>query len=110
MEDFSNLNSDEAVKSPEKSAVAICRLTISDSYRDEILKIRLFTVSSTLFSRSGRPFVEFARVVDWERMETVFGKRFCPNRGCLSISTRLMVARHYLKSTHNLSDAEVLRG
>jgi IS5 family transposase len=59
---------------------------------------------------SSHPLVKLTRVVDWERMDAVFGESFCPDQGRPAISTRLMVALHYLKYTHNLSDEEVLRG
>jgi IS5 family transposase len=54
--------------------------------------------------------VKIARTVDWERLDEVFGKTFCPDNGRPAISTRLMAALHYLKYTFNLSDEEVVAG
>jgi len=55
------------------------------------------------------PLVKLAGVVDWDRMDEVFGKTFNPERGRPGISTRLMVSLHYLKYTYNLSDDDVVR-
>jgi transposase, IS5 family len=52
--------------------------------------------------------VKLATVVDWEQLEKAFGSTYCPDNGRPAISTRLMVALHYLKYTHNLSDDNVV--
>jgi transposase, IS5 family len=39
------------------------------------------------------------KVVNWDRLEGVFGSTYCPDNGRPAISTRLMVALHYLKYT-----------
>ena len=46
--------------------------------------------------------------MDWGRLEEVFGSTFCPDNGRPVISTRLLVALHYLKYPHNLSDTDVV--
>jgi len=46
----------------------------------------------------------------WEQLEKVFGSTYCPDNGRPAISTRMMVALHYLKYTHNLSDDDVVAG
>lgn len=51
-----------------------------------------------------------AQIIDWERLDEVFGETFCPDNGRPAASTRLMVALHYLKYTHNLSDYDVVSG
>lgn len=56
------------------------------------------------------PLVKLARVVDWQRLDDIFGQTYCPDQGRPAISTRLMVALHYLKYTHNLSDEDVVAG
>lgn len=56
------------------------------------------------------PLVKIAKTVDWERLDEVFGKTFCPDNGRPAISTRLMVSLHYLKYTFNLSDEEAVAG
>jgi len=52
--------------------------------------------------------VKLAGVVDWDRLDEVFGSTYCPENGRPGISTRLMVALHYLKFMHDLSDQEVV--
>lgn len=54
--------------------------------------------------------VKLAAMVDWDRLDEQFGKMFHPDKGRPGISTRLMVALHYLKYTHNLSDENVVLG
>ena len=58
----------------------------------------------------GHGLVKLGNVVDWDRLEEVFGSTYCPDNGRPAISTRLMVALHYLKYTHNLSDDDVVAG
>jgi transposase, IS5 family len=69
-----------------------------DLFRVELLKI--IDPAHSLAKLSG--------VVDWEQLEKVFGSTYCPDNGRPAVSTRLMVALHYLKYTHNLSDGEVV--
>ena len=71
-----------------------------DLFRIELLQI----IDST------HSLVKLADVVDWNRLEEVFGSTYCPDNGRPAISTRLMVALHYLKYTHNLSDDDVVTG
>ena len=54
--------------------------------------------------------VKLSKVVDWQRFDEVFGKSFCADNGRPAISTRLMVALHYLKYSCDLSDDEVVSG
>lgn len=54
--------------------------------------------------------VKLSKVVNWDQLDKTFGKTFCPDAGRPGISTRLMVALHYLKYTHNLSDEDVVEG
>jgi IS5 family transposase len=54
--------------------------------------------------------VKLAKAVDWDRLDEVFGSTYCPDNGRPAISTRLMVALHYFKYTHNLSDDDVVSG
>lgn len=56
------------------------------------------------------PLVKLSMVVDWQRLEEIFGTSFCADNGRPAISTRLMVALHYLKYSCNLSDEEVVSG
>lgn len=52
--------------------------------------------------------VKLSKVVEWDRLDEIFGSTYCPETGRPGVSTRLMVALHYLKYTHNLSDEDVV--
>ena len=54
--------------------------------------------------------VKLGKAVDWDRLDEVFGATYCPDNGRPGVSTRLMVALHYLKYTYNLSDEDVVDG
>ena len=58
----------------------------------------------------GHPLVKLSKAVDWKRLDDVFGETYCPDNGRPAISTRLMVALHYLKYTYDLSDEDVVQG
>ncbi len=70
----------------------------------------LFRVELMQIIDPGHSLVKLANVVDWDRFEQIFGSTYCPDNGRPAISTRLMVALHYLKYTHNLSDEDVVDG
>ncbi len=70
----------------------------------------LFRVDLSKIIDRSHSLVKLAAVVDWDQLEKVFGSTFCPDNGRPAISTRLMVALHYLKYTHNLSDDNVVAG
>jgi IS5 family transposase len=54
--------------------------------------------------------IKLANVVDWDRLDELFRSSICPDTGRPAVSTRLMVALHYLKYTFNLSDEDVVEG
>ena len=58
----------------------------------------------------GHGLVKLAKAVDWDRLDDMFGKTYCPDNGRPAISTRLMVSLQYLKYTYNLSDDDVVAG
>ena len=68
----------------------------------------LFRVELTRIIDLGHGLVKLAGAVDWDRLEELFGSTYCPDNGRPGVSTRLMVALHYLKYTHNLSDEDVV--
>jgi IS5 family transposase len=70
----------------------------------------LFRVELMQIIDLGHSLAKLAKVVNWDRLEEVFGSTYCPDNGRPAISTRLMVALHYLKYTHNLSDEDVVAG
>lgn len=43
--------------------------------------------------------VKLAKVVAWDRLDELFGAIYCSDNGRPAVSTRLMVALHYLKYT-----------
>jgi IS5 family transposase len=54
------------------------------------------------------PLVHLGLVIDWESFEQTLGGTYHPSQGAPGISTRLMVALHYLKYQHDLSDEDVV--
>jgi transposase, IS5 family len=70
----------------------------------------LFRPELTSIIHPGHGLVKLARAVNWDRLDEVFGQTFCPDNGRPAVSTRLMVALHYLKYTFNLSDEDVVTG
>jgi IS5 family transposase len=54
------------------------------------------------------PLAELARQIDWSRFDRQFGGSYHASLGAPGISTRLMVALHYLKYQHDLSDEDVV--
>ena len=80
-------------KSPQKNRQ-------QDLFRPELVKI----------IDPSHGLVKLAKVVDWDRLDEMFGKTYCPDNGRPAISTRLMVSLQYLKYTYNLSDDDVVAG
>ena len=70
----------------------------------------LFRVELSQIIAPSHRLVKLSKVVAWDRLEGVFGSTYCPDNGRPAISTRLMVALHYLEYTHNLSDQDVVSG
>ena len=70
----------------------------------------LFRASLANIIDPNHGLVKLSKVVDWDRLDELFGSTYCPDNGRPGISTRLMIALHYLKYTHNLSDDEVVAG
>ena len=68
----------------------------------------LFRVELSRIIDPGHGLVKLSKVVDWDRLDELFGSTYCPDNGRPGVSTRLMVALHYLKYTHNLSDEDVI--
>lgn len=59
----------------------------------------LFRVELTSMIDMRHGLVKLAKAVDWDRLDEVFGATYCPDNGRPGVSTRLMVALHYLKYT-----------
>jgi IS5 family transposase len=69
-------------------------------FRPELIKI----------INPGHEMVKLSNVVDWDRLDELFGETYCPDNGRPGMSTRLMVSLHYLKYTFNLSDEDTVDG
>ena len=54
--------------------------------------------------------IKLAHVVEWDRLDALFGSTYCFDTGRPAVSTRLMVALHYLKYTYNLNDEDIVEG
>ena len=50
------------------------------------------------------PLVRLGQCINWASFEEALGATYHPTLGAPGISTRLMVALHYLKYQHDLSD------
>jgi IS5 family transposase len=54
------------------------------------------------------PLVQLGMRINWASFEQALGATYHPTHGAPGISTRLMVALHYLKYQHDLSDENVV--
>jgi transposase, IS5 family len=54
------------------------------------------------------PLVRLGGCIDWASFEQTLGATYHPTHGAPGVSTRLMVALHYLKYQHDLSDENVV--
>ena len=68
----------------------------------------LFQVELEQMIDMHHPLVRLGKCIDWVSFEEVLGATYHPTHGAPGISTRLMVALHYLKYQHDLSDENVV--
>ena len=68
----------------------------------------LFRSELSRIINSKHGLVKLAKVVEWDSLDELFGSTYCPDNGRPGVSTRLMVALHYLKYTYNLSDEDIV--
>jgi transposase, IS5 family len=54
------------------------------------------------------PLVLLGQCIDWSCLEATLGATYHPSQGAPGLRTRLMVALHYLKYQHDLSDEDVV--
>jgi len=54
------------------------------------------------------PLVRLGKTIDWASFEATLGATYHPTQGAPGSPTRLMVALHYLKYEHDLSDEDVV--
>lgn len=70
----------------------------------------LFQIDLEQLIDMSHPLVRLGGYIDWCSFESTLGASYHPTQGAPGISTRLMVALHYLKYQANLSDEEVVAG
>ncbi len=68
----------------------------------------LFQVELEQIIDAHHPLVQLGMSIDWTAFEQTLGSTYHPTHGAPGISTRLMVALHYLKYQHDLSDENVV--
>ena len=68
----------------------------------------LFQVELKQLINLHHPLVQLGMRIDWASFELALGATYHPTHGAPGISTRLMVALHYLKYQHDLSDENVV--
>jgi IS5 family transposase len=69
-------------------------------------QMELFRTELIKIINPGHEMVKLSNVVDWNRLDELFGATYCVDNGRPGISTRLMVSLHYMKYTFNLSDED----
>jgi IS5 family transposase len=68
----------------------------------------LFQVELEQLIDMNHPLVRLGLCIDWASFEQALGATYHPTHGAPGINTRLMVALHYLKYQHDLSDENVV--
>ena len=68
----------------------------------------LFQIDLEQLIDMNHPLVRLGQYIDWDGFTATLGGSYHPTHGAPGISTRLMVALHYLKYQTDLSDEEVV--
>lgn len=68
----------------------------------------LFRVELDLLIDQAHALVKLGRQINWAGFEESLGRTYAATTGAPGVSTRLMVALHYLKYQHDLSDEAVV--
>jgi transposase, IS5 family len=68
----------------------------------------MFAVELEQLVDMGHPLVRLGQCIDWAAFEEALGATYHPTQGAPGIATRRMVALHYLKYHHDLSDEDVV--
>ena len=69
----------------------------------------LFRIELERLVDEGHPLVKLGRQINWRVFEERLGQTYAVTGGAPGVSTRLMVALHYLKYQHDLSDESVVQ-
>jgi IS5 family transposase len=67
----------------------------------------LFQIDLEQLIDMNHPLVRLGQYIDWDGFAATLGGSYHPTQGAPGISTRLMVALHYLKYQTDLSDEDV---
>jgi len=70
----------------------------------------LFQIDLEQLIDMNHPLVRLGRCIDWESFAATLGGSYHPSQGAPGVSTRLMVALHYLKYQADLSDEDTVAG
>ena len=68
----------------------------------------LFRVELEQLVDAGHPLVNLGRQINWEVFTERLGRTYADGKGAPGVNTRLLVALHYLKYQHDLSDEAIL--
>ena len=68
----------------------------------------MFEVELEQLIELNHPLVRLGQSIDWASFEAALGATYHPTHGAPGMATRLMVALHYLKYLHDLSDENVV--
>src|SRR5271167_2068216 len=68
----------------------------------------LFQIDLDQLIDMSHALVRLGLCIDWQGFERALGETYHLSQGAPGISTRLMVALHYLKYRHDLSDEDVV--
>jgi IS5 family transposase len=68
----------------------------------------LFRIDLQQLIDMNHPLVRLGLLIDWSSFDRTLGDTYHPSQGAPGLSTRLMVALHYLKYQHDLSDEDVV--
>lgn len=68
----------------------------------------LFRIELSMLVDAEHPLVKLGGKIDWKRFEELLGATYHETQGAPGVDTRLMVALHYLKYQHDLSDEAVV--
>jgi IS5 family transposase len=69
----------------------------------------LFRIELERLVDAGHPLVKLGRQINWTVFEERLGQTYAVTGGAPGVRTRLMVALHYLKYQHDLSDESVVK-
>jgi transposase, IS5 family len=91
-----------------KNALEAGEKTMQPKREPEQPQRELFQIYLEQLIDMSHALVRLGDVIDWESFEQSLGSTYHPSHGAPGISTRLMVALHYLKYQHDLSDEDVV--